>query len=114
LFRNADKNKNTKSSNTISTPIQIVLSTVLGITFGVLMNKGNVYVAPIIRDQMLFKRLTMLKMFLAAAGMSMLSVFLVILIKESTYRKILNGFIQRNNHINGKSFKICHFCRGLS
>lgn len=66
------------------------------------MNKSNVYLAPIIRDQMLFKRLTMFKMFLGAVGMSMLSVFLILLINESIYRKVLNGFIQRNNRINGK------------
>jgi hypothetical protein len=68
------------------------------------MNKSNVYLAPIIRDQMLFKRLTMFKMFLGAVGMSMLSVFLILLINESIYRKVLNGFIQRNNRINGKLF----------
>jgi len=68
------------------------------------MNKSNVYLAPIIRDQMLFKRLTMFKMFLGAVGMSMLSVFLILLINESIYRKVLNGFIQRNNRINGKFF----------
>jgi hypothetical protein len=66
------------------------------------MNKSNVYLAPIIRDQMLFKRLTMFKMFLGAVGMSMLSVFLILLINESIYQKVLNGFIQRNNRINGK------------
>jgi hypothetical protein len=66
------------------------------------MNKSHVYLAPIIRDQMLFKRLIMFKMFLAAVGMSMLSVVLILLINESIYRKVLNGFIQRNNRIDGK------------
>ncbi|CAF4458552.1 unnamed protein product, partial [Adineta steineri] len=68
--------------------------------FGFLMNKANVYLAPTIREQMLFKRFAMIKMFLAAVGMSMLSVVLLILINESIYRKVLNGFIQRNNRIN--------------
>jgi hypothetical protein len=113
LFRNSNKNKNTKSSNGITVPIQITASIVLGITFGFLMNKSNVYLAPIIRDQMLFKRLTMIKMFFAAVGMSMLSVFFIILINESTYRKVLNAFIQRNNRINGKSFNIYHYFREL-
>jgi len=66
------------------------------------MNKSNVYLAPIIRDQMLFTRLAMIKMFLGAVGMSMLSVFLIIIINESIYLKVLNGFIQRNNRIDGK------------
>jgi hypothetical protein len=67
------------------------------------MNKANVYLAPTIRDQMLLKRFAMIKMFLAAVGMSMLSVVFIILINESIYKKVLNGFIQRNNRINGKS-----------
>jgi hypothetical protein len=66
------------------------------------MNKGNVYISPIIRGQMLFKRLAMFKMFLAAVGMSMLSVFVIILIKPSTYQKILKGFIQHKSRMNGK------------
>jgi phosphotransferase system glucose/maltose/N-acetylglucosamine-specific IIC component len=103
LFRNSDKNKNPKSSNEISSSIRIAASILLGIVFGYLMNKANVYLAPTIRDQMLFKRFAMIKMFLAAVGMSMLSVVFIILINESLYRKVLNGFIQRNNRINGKS-----------
>jgi hypothetical protein len=78
----------------------------LGLTFGFLMNKSGVYVSPIIRDQMLFKRLTMLKMFFGCIGMSMLSVFLIVFINESIYLKVLNGFIQRNNRINGKLFPL--------
>ena len=85
---------------------QITLSIVLGLAFGVLMNKANVYIAPIIRDQMLFKRLTMIKMFLAAVGMSMLSVVFIILINESIYQNAFKAFIQRNSHINGKSFQM--------
>jgi uncharacterized membrane protein YedE/YeeE len=97
-IQNSNQNKTRKSSFFI--PIQIGSSIVLGITFGFLMNKSHVYLAPIIRDQMLFKRLIMFKMFLAAVGMSMLSVVLILLINESIYRKVLNGFIQRNNRID--------------
>jgi uncharacterized membrane protein YedE/YeeE len=103
LFRNVDKNKTTKSS--VGIPLQLGSSIVLGIAFGFLMNKSHVYLAPIIRDQMLFKRLTMFKMFLAAVGMSMLSVFLILIINESIYRRTLNGFIQKVNRIDGKFFK---------
>jgi hypothetical protein len=109
LFRNSDKNKTKKSSNGMTVPIKIASSIVLGITFGFLMNKANVYLAPIIRDQMLFTRLAMIKMFLAAVGMSMLSVFFIIIINESVYRKVLNGFIQHKNRIDGKS----HYSRKI-
>ncbi|CAF3940035.1 unnamed protein product [Adineta steineri] len=96
----SDRNQNTKTTNENSTTIRIGASILLGIIFGFLMNKANVYLAPTIREQMLFKRFAMIKMFLAAVGMSMLSVVLLILINESIYRKVLNGFIQRNNRIN--------------
>ncbi|CAF5181824.1 unnamed protein product, partial [Rotaria sp. Silwood1] len=76
----SDKTKNTKSSNGITDVVQIVSASALGITFGILMNKANVYLAPIIRDQMLFKRFTMIKMFLGAVGASMLSSCIVILV----------------------------------
>ncbi|CAF2410020.1 unnamed protein product [Rotaria sp. Silwood2] len=99
-IQNSDKSKDAKSSNGITIPIQIVLSIALGIIFGFLMNKANIYLAPMIREQMLFTRLAMIKMFLAAVGMSMLSVVCIILINESTYRNVFNGFIKRNERIN--------------
>ncbi|CAF4999992.1 unnamed protein product, partial [Rotaria sp. Silwood1] len=64
------------------------------------MNKANVYLAPIIRDQMLFKRFTMIKMFLGAVGASMLSSCIVILVSEPTYQTTCNAFIHRNNRIH--------------
>lgn len=82
--------------------IQLLSAIILGIAFGFFMNKANIYLAPIIRDQMLFKRLAMLKMFLGAVGMSMLSAFAVLLVNESIYRNTCNAFIHRNNRINGK------------
>ncbi|CAM4768735.1 unnamed protein product [Rotaria magnacalcarata] len=98
-IQNSDKNKASKSSNGITAPIQIVASILLGIAFGFLMNKTNVYLAPMIREQMIFKRLTMIKMFLGAVGMSMLSVFLLILFNESIYQSVRNGFIHKINRI---------------
>ena len=83
--------------------IQLVSSVALGIAFGILMNKANVYLAPIIRDQMLFQKLTMVKMFLAAVGMSMLSVVVVLLVNESIYQNVFKAFLQRNSRINGKA-----------
>jgi len=68
-----------------------------GIIFGFLMNKANVFVAPTIRTQMIFQRYIMLKMFLGAVGMSMLSVSLLVLCNESIYRKVLNSYIEQNS-----------------
>ena len=84
--------------------LEIVCSIVLGIVFGVLMNKSNIHLPSTIRDQMLFKRLTMIKMFLSAVGMSMLSVVCLLIINRSIYDKIFNGFVQKVNRIDGKEF----------
>lgn len=68
------------------------------------MNKSNIHLPSTIRDQMLFKRLTMIKMFLSAVGMSMLSVVCLLIINRSIYDKVFNGFVQKVNRIDGKSF----------
>lgn len=104
MCRDSNKNPAKKSSNGISSSVQILSSIVLGFAFGFFMNKSNVHLAPMIREQMLFKRLTMIKMFLGAVGTSMLSVFLIILLNQSVYTKTCNAFIHRNNRIGGKIF----------
>ena len=81
--------------------IEIVCSTIFGMIFGVLMNKTQIHFAPIIREQMLFKRLIMLKMFVSAVGMSMLSVVLLMIFNRPIYEKVLNGFIQKTNRMDG-------------
>lgn len=93
-----------KASNVVKDLIQILSASGLGVTFGILMNKSNVYLAPVIRDQMLFKHFTMIKMFLGAVGASMLSSCVIILVNEPTYQTACNAFIRRNNRIHGKLF----------
>lgn len=84
--------------------LEIVVSVVLGMGFGVLMNRSNIHLPSTIRDQMLFKRLTMVKMFLSAVGMSMLSVVCLMIINRNIYEKVFNGFVQKVNRIDGKRF----------
>ena len=52
-------------------------SWVLGFVFGYAMEKAKVYEPKAIRQQMIFKRFIMLKMFLAAFGASTFSILLV-------------------------------------
>lgn len=96
----------------IFTDIRVVLyAIVFGLLFGFLINKGTVFVAPTIRKQMLFQRFAMLKMFLAAVGMSMLSVAFLSLCCSKLYEKILAGYIEHNSRRGSKFFssllKIC-------
>jgi hypothetical protein len=89
---------NAGESSTAGNIRLIVFAIILGLLFGFLMNKANVFVAPTIRLQMLFKRFAMVKMFLAAVGTSMLSVSVLVLCCESSYQKELNRYIQQNIH----------------
>lgn len=66
------------------------------------MNKGTVFVTPTIRKQMLFQRFTMLKMFLVAVGVSMLSVALLFLCCSNRYIKIFNGYVEHNSRRDSK------------
>jgi putative flippase GtrA len=80
----------------------ILYAITFGILFGFFMNKGTVFVAPTIRMQMLFQRFAMFKMFLAAAGASMLSVALLVLCCNTLYGKILNNYIEHNSRRDSK------------
>jgi len=84
----------------------ILYAIIFGILFGFFMNKGTVFVAPTIRMQMLFQRFAMLKMFLAAVGVSMFSVALLVLCCSTLYGKILNGYIEHNSRRDSKPFLI--------
>jgi hypothetical protein len=66
------------------------------------MNKGTVFLAPTIRQQMLFQRYAMLKMFLSAVGVSMLSVALLELVRKVAYGKVLAEDIEDNCRRGGK------------
>ena len=81
--------------------MKLFSSIFLGFIFGYLMNRSEVHLSLIIRDQMLFRRLTMMKMFLAAVGSSMLSVTIISLFNAKFYERIFQSFVQRNSRING-------------
>lgn len=91
--------KDERAGRSILRNIQMILCAVIsGVLFGFLMNKATVFFAPTIRMQMLFQRFAMLKMFLAAVGASMLSVTLLTLCRKALYERIVNNYIENNNH----------------
>ena len=85
----------------------VILATGSGVLFGFFINKGMVFIAPTIRQQMLFNRFAMLKMFMAAVGTSMLSVSLLEICAKALYAKILNGYIDFSSRRNSKSLCFC-------
>jgi len=66
-------------------------SFIIGFIFGYAMEKAKVYEPVAIRQQMIFNKFIMLKMFLAALCMSVLSILLIALIFKDTYSKLLNS-----------------------
>ena len=48
-----------------------IIAAVLGVCFGIVMEKSKVYVPEVIKDQMHFTNLLMLKVFLSALSVSM-------------------------------------------
>ncbi|EGD72117.1 hypothetical protein PTSG_00134 [Salpingoeca rosetta] len=62
----SDKVKKPTSSNGLFRPIAIAASGVMGIFFGIAMEKARVFEPMVIRDQMVFSRFIMVKMFLSA------------------------------------------------
>ncbi|XP_002735554.1 uncharacterized protein LOC100377376, partial [Saccoglossus kowalevskii] len=62
---------NTNTSKVSSTIAKLVTCSVAGIIFGFACEKGRVFEPSIIRDQMLFTKFLMLKMFLSAVTSSM-------------------------------------------
>ena len=93
------RSKNKKIGLIIRSIVSVI---VLGLLFGFLMNKATVFITPTIRKQMLFQRFVMLKMFLAAVGVSMLSVAVLELVRKNLYTKVLVDDIEDNCRRGGK------------
>ena len=75
------ENKMSENSKSIlAWCIKYFVSLFLGLLFGFAMEKAKVYEPIAIRQQMIFKRFIMLKMFLAAFATSTLSIFIVAII----------------------------------
>ena len=98
------KHDSDESGKTFADIRVVFYAVIFGLLFGFLINKGTVFVAPTIRKQMLFQRFAMLKMFLAAVGMSMLSVAALVLCCSNLYGKILAGYIEHNSRRGSKFF----------
>eukprot|EP00808_Paulinella_micropora_P007367 g41343.t1 len=71
----------------------LVFPAAMGVVFGYAIFKGGVYEPRAIRDQMVFRRFIMLKMFLGAAGFGQLMIVLVSLCKPEVYTKVRAGTI---------------------
>jgi hypothetical protein len=84
----AEKNLINKCKPILEWLIKYLISLVLGFLFGYAMEKAKVYEPKAIRQQMIFSRFIMLKMFLSAFATSTLSIFLAALIFKKRYLKV--------------------------
>ncbi len=74
------RNDSGKLKHIIEWSLKYLISLFLGTLFGFAMEKAKVYEPKAIRQQMIFKRFIMLKMFLAAFATSTFSILLVALL----------------------------------
>jgi uncharacterized membrane protein YedE/YeeE len=81
--------------------LKVVVSSTLGFLFGWAMEKAKVYEPLAIKDQMIFHRFIMLKMFLAALGTSTLSIILL----RKYFRKSYNNIFETyRDSLKNKSY----------
>uniref|UniRef100_A0A0B6Y8D7 Uncharacterized protein n=1 Tax=Arion vulgaris TaxID=1028688 RepID=A0A0B6Y8D7_9EUPU len=78
-FRNVI-NYDTNMSRRVISAVQLMVSAMSGMVFGIAIEKGRVFEPHIIREQMLFTNFTMLKMFLTATATGMLGFSLLSMI----------------------------------
>jgi len=71
--------------------LKYIISTLIGFFFGYAMEKSKVYEPKAIRQQMIFKKFIMLKMFLTALTISTLSVFIIALAFKKIYEPLFKS-----------------------
>ncbi|KAH9155383.1 hypothetical protein AeRB84_002641 [Aphanomyces euteiches] len=76
---------NGAAPSTWKTPSALAMMISSGAVFGYAMNKGQVHLPHVIQDQMTFQQFTMMKMFLAALGTSMVSKSIFRAIQPQTF-----------------------------
>ena len=68
--------------------LKYIISALIGFLFGYAMEKSKVYEPKAIRQQMIFQKFIMLKMFLTAFATSTLSIFLIALLFKKRYESL--------------------------
>ena len=70
----------------------IVISCIIGFLFGFILEKSKVYEPKFIRQQMIFNKFLMMKMFFSALATSSLSIFILNLIAKERYNKVFESY----------------------
>ncbi|KAH9489517.1 hypothetical protein Btru_037378 [Bulinus truncatus] len=73
--------------------VQLAVSALSGVMFGISIEKGRVFEPQMIREQMLFTKFTMLKMFLSASATGMLA-FSILTMIPATSRKMQQAVVE--------------------
>lgn len=68
--------------------VKYLISTLIGFFFGYAMEKSKVYEPKAIRQQMIFQKFIMLKIFLTSFAISTLSIFIIALVFKKLYEPI--------------------------
>jgi len=91
MMKRSKKDAPAPQPKEVNPVVQVACSIVMGLLFGISLEKGRVFEPRLIRQQMVFEKFVMLKMFCAAAGYSML-VFSLLTIIPSVHLKIAKAY----------------------
>jgi hypothetical protein len=80
--------------------IKVLISLVLGVLFGIAVEKSYLYEPKIVKQQLVFESFKMLRLYLSSLAVSTFSVFLADLLFENSYKK---AFQDSKNELKGKS-----------
>jgi uncharacterized membrane protein YedE/YeeE len=80
-----------QKNETLSWILKYTISTIIGFLFGYAMEKSKVYEPKAIRQQMIFQKFIMIKMFLTALTISTLSVFIIALVFKKIYEPLFKS-----------------------
>ena len=91
IYREKPSDKFLQFKMFLSWSLKYMTSLLIGILFGYAMEKAKVYEPIAIRQQMIFQKFIMLKMFLSALAISTVSTLIAANVFHDRYNKILNS-----------------------
>lgn len=81
----------------------ILSSVAIGFSFGFILEKSKVYQPKFIRQQMIFEKFVMMKMFMTALGTSTLTILIMNKLNKQNYLKIFESY---RDTLKSKSFLV--------
>ena len=92
LNSNEIKTTRNKKNAILQTIIFVIVTCLIGFLFGFILEKSKVYEPKFIRQQMIFRKFIMMKMFFSALATSMIAIFILNIITKNRYLKVFESY----------------------